>query len=73
MYGGEIGPYKKPSKSKADFARERREKVSPVIKQGPLKSERIKRRATRLLIRRRFRCFHGVAHRYAFGVRVLQQ
>ena len=25
-----------------DFARERREKVSPVIKQGPLKSERIK-------------------------------
>ena len=45
MYGWQIPPPKKPSKSKADFARERREKVASLIEQGLLKSERIKQRA----------------------------
>ncbi len=35
-------PPKTPSKSKADFARERREKIASLIKQGRIKSERIK-------------------------------
>jgi hypothetical protein len=38
MYGWRIPPPKKPSKSKADFARERREKAASLIKQGLLKS-----------------------------------
>ena len=42
MYGWQIPPPKKPSKSRADLARERREKVASLIKQGLLKSERIK-------------------------------
>jgi len=42
MYGWQIPPPKKPSKSRADLARERREKVTSLIKQGLLKSERIK-------------------------------
>ena len=42
MYGWQIPPPKKPSKSKADLARDRREKVASLIKQGLLKSERIK-------------------------------
>lgn len=42
MYGWQIPPPKKPSKSKAEFAGERREKVASLIKQGLLKSERIK-------------------------------
>lgn len=42
MRGWRTPPPKKPSKSKADFARERREKVASLIKQGLLKSERIK-------------------------------
>ena len=42
MYGWQIPPPKKPSKSKTDFARERREKVASLINQGLLKSERIK-------------------------------
>ena len=45
MYGWQIPSPKKPSKSKADFARECREKVASLIKQGLLKSERIKPRA----------------------------
>ncbi len=35
-------PAKTPSKSKAEFARERREKIASLIKQGRFKSERIK-------------------------------
>jgi hypothetical protein len=42
MCGWQIPPPRKPSKSKADFARERRQKVASLIKQGLLKSERIK-------------------------------
>jgi protein-L-isoaspartate(D-aspartate) O-methyltransferase len=42
VYGWQIPPPKKRSKSKADLARERREKVASLIKQGMLKSERIK-------------------------------
>jgi hypothetical protein len=42
MDGWQIPPPKKSSKSKADFARERCEKVASLIKQGLLKSERIK-------------------------------
>jgi protein-L-isoaspartate(D-aspartate) O-methyltransferase len=42
MCGWQIPPPKKPNKSKADYARERREKVASLIKQGLLKSERIK-------------------------------
>lgn len=42
MYGWRIPPPTKPSKSKEDFARERREKVASLIKQSLLKSERIK-------------------------------
>jgi protein-L-isoaspartate(D-aspartate) O-methyltransferase len=42
MSGWQIPPPKKSSKSKADFARERREKVASLIKQGLLKSGRIR-------------------------------
>ena len=42
MCGWQIPAPRKPSKSKADFAQERREKVASLIKQGLLKSERIK-------------------------------
>jgi hypothetical protein len=42
MDGWQIPPPKKSSKSKADFARERCEKVASLIKQGLRKSERIK-------------------------------
>jgi hypothetical protein len=42
MCGWQIPPPKTPSKSKADFARERRKKVASLIKQRLLKSERIK-------------------------------
>jgi protein-L-isoaspartate(D-aspartate) O-methyltransferase len=42
MYGWQIPPPKKPSKSKEAFARERREKVAWLMKEGLLKSERIK-------------------------------
>ena len=42
MNGWQIPPPKKPRKSKADFARERSEKVASLIKKGLLKSERIK-------------------------------
>ncbi len=42
MDGWRIPPPRKPSKSKADFARERRQKVAALIQQGLLKSERIK-------------------------------
>ena len=42
MYGWQIPPPRKPSKSRSDFARERREKVASLIKQGLLKSGRIK-------------------------------
>lgn len=43
MYGWHIPPPREPSKSKETFARERRQKVAWLIKQGLLKSERIKR------------------------------
>ncbi|QWG22185.1 hypothetical protein KMZ93_19695 [Bradyrhizobium sediminis] len=43
MNGWQIPSPRKPSKSKADFARERREKVASLIKQGLLKSELIKK------------------------------
>jgi protein-L-isoaspartate(D-aspartate) O-methyltransferase len=43
MCGWQIPPPKKSSKSKTDFARERRKKVAALIKQGLLKSGRIKR------------------------------
>ncbi len=43
MYGWQIPPPKKPTKSKEDFARERWEKVAWLVKEGMLKSERIKR------------------------------
>ena len=42
MYDWQTPPPRKPSKSKAISARERREKVASLIKQGLLKSERIK-------------------------------
>jgi protein-L-isoaspartate(D-aspartate) O-methyltransferase len=42
MCGWQIPPPRKSSKSKTDFARERRKKVASLIKQGLLKSERIK-------------------------------
>jgi hypothetical protein len=42
MCGWQIPPPKTPSKSKADLARERRQKVASLVKQGLLKSERIK-------------------------------
>jgi protein-L-isoaspartate(D-aspartate) O-methyltransferase len=48
MYGWQIPPPNKPSKSKADLARERREKVALLIKQGLLKSERIKQALLRV-------------------------
>jgi protein-L-isoaspartate(D-aspartate) O-methyltransferase len=43
MSGWQIPPPGKSSKSKEDFARERREKVAWLIEEGLLKSERIKR------------------------------
>jgi protein-L-isoaspartate(D-aspartate) O-methyltransferase len=42
MYGWRIPPPKEPSKSKEEFTREREEKVAWLIKEGLLKSERIK-------------------------------
>ena len=42
MYGWQIPPPKKRSKSRMVFAGERREKVASLIKRGLLKSERIK-------------------------------
>lgn len=42
MYGWRIPPPKEPTKSKAAFARERREKVAWLIEEGLLKSERIR-------------------------------
>ena len=42
MYGWRIPPPKKPSKSKEAFARERRKKVASLIREGLLKSERIR-------------------------------
>lgn len=42
MYGWRIPPPKKPTKSKEAFARERREKVAWLTKEGLLKSERIR-------------------------------
>jgi hypothetical protein len=42
MYGWQIPPPKKSSKSQEAFARERREKVAWLMKKGVLKSERIK-------------------------------
>ncbi len=42
MSGWQIPPPKKPTKSKADFAREHRKKVASLIKRGLLKSKRIK-------------------------------
>lgn len=42
MYGWHIPPPKKPSKSRETLARERRQKVAWLIKQGLLKSERIR-------------------------------
>lgn len=43
MYGWQVPPPKKSSKSKEAFSRERREKVAGLIKEGVLKSERITR------------------------------
>jgi protein-L-isoaspartate(D-aspartate) O-methyltransferase len=43
MYGWQIPPPKNSSKSKEAFSRERREKVASLMKEGLLKSERIKR------------------------------
>jgi protein-L-isoaspartate(D-aspartate) O-methyltransferase len=43
MQGWIVPPPKIPTKSEADFERERREKVSSLTRQGYLKSERIKR------------------------------
>ena len=43
MYGWQIPPPKKSSKSAEAFARERREKVAWLMKKGLLKSERIRR------------------------------
>jgi protein-L-isoaspartate(D-aspartate) O-methyltransferase len=42
MYGWRIPPPKEPSKSNEEFTRERQEKVAWLIKEGLLKSERIK-------------------------------
>lgn len=42
MYGWRIPPPKEPTKGKADFEQERREKVAWLIEEGRLKSERIK-------------------------------
>lgn len=42
MNGWHIPPPKEPSKSKEDFARERREKVAWLVEEGLLKSERIR-------------------------------
>jgi protein-L-isoaspartate(D-aspartate) O-methyltransferase len=42
MYGWRIPPPKKPSKSKEVLARERRKKVASLIREGLLKSERIR-------------------------------
>jgi protein-L-isoaspartate(D-aspartate) O-methyltransferase len=49
MCGWQIPPPRAPSKGKADLAKERRQKVASLIKQGLLKSERIKQALLKVL------------------------